>query len=99
MNPLEYDDPLLMDLDSMIPPMPEGKEHLVYRDFPKMPVNVWEWVKSVLADYELHLLTEAKYQRGPDTVMRGQIWVHPDGLKALNQRFKIEGAALFNPTQ
>ena len=65
------------------PPMPEGKEHLVYRDLPKMALPFWEWMKDFLADYELEILTDASYIIKGQKVGRGQIFVHPDGLTAI----------------
>lgn len=66
------------------PPLPEGKKHLVYRDLPKMPIEVWEWMKEFLAPYELHILADARYERKNGIVLgRGQILVHPDGLTAI----------------
>ncbi len=62
------------------PPLPEGKEHLKYVDFPKMPIALWEWTLEVLAPFELHVLSYATY----DKLARGQIWVHPDGFKELS---------------
>lgn len=66
------------------PPMPDGKEHLVYRDVPKMPIEVWEWMKEFLAEFELQILTDARYERkNGDILDRGQFFVHPDGLTAI----------------
>lgn len=93
------EDPFHAALSALHPPMPEGKEHLVYRDFPKLPERAWDWILEVLHDYELHVLTEAKYRRDGGDLARGQIWVHPDGLLELERRFALEGEALFNPPQ
>lgn len=78
------------------PPMPEGKEHLVYRDFPQMLDRLWDWTLENLADYELHVLSDAR-RTAKDGVRlaRGQIWVHPDGLKNLKVAFERDKGILF----
>jgi len=81
---------LLAALDKLHPPLPEGKEHLVYKDFPKVTLPIWNWIKEVLGPYELHLLSEARYEHDGITLARGQIWVHPDGLPALKEAFNGE---------
>lgn len=76
----------LAALKSIHPPMPEGKEHLVYRDTPKMLAHIWEWMKEELAPFELELLTDARYTANDGVELgRGQFFVHPDGLKHLNE--------------
>lgn len=75
---------VLSALGLMQPPMPEGKEHLVYRDFPKMRESMFQWILKQLEDFELEVLTYARYEIKNEVLARGQIWVHPDGLKTLN---------------
>lgn len=72
-----------LHLLNMHPPMPEGKEHLVYRDFPKMRLGLFEWFLEQLKDHELEVLTFARYEIDGEVLARGQIWVHPDGLALL----------------
>ena len=80
-----------------MPPMPKGKEHLVYRDVPKMPIEVWEWMKEFLAEYEFQLLADAKYEhKNGDILGRGQFFVHPDGLTALLKADRSHLAKFFN---
>ena len=76
-------DELLRALDKLQPPMPSGKEHLVYRDFPKMKLELFEWFLEKLAPYELEVLTFARYETENGVLARGQIFVHPDGLAEL----------------
>lgn len=76
-------DPTVLALLGGHPPMPEGKEHLVYRDFPKMKLELFEWILSQLEDFELEVLTFARYEHKDGILARGQIWVHPDGLATL----------------
>lgn len=76
-------------LDAFRPPMPSGKEHLVYRDVPKLQLKLWNWLKEVLGPYEFELLTEAHYKTQKyGTLSRGQFFVHPDGLKEICRRAK-----------
>lgn len=76
-------------LDDFHPPMPPGKEHLVYRDFPKVQEKLWEFFLEVLKPFELEVLTYARYVRSDGSVLaRGQVFVHPDGLKELLRRVK-----------
>lgn len=78
------------------PPMPPGKKHLVYRDWPKMPQHVWEWVKDQLQPFELQVLSEAVYQKADGkTLARGQMWVHLDGLATLKEAFERDRDQLF----
>lgn len=77
-------DALLRALDKLQPPMPEGKEHLVYRDFPKMKLELFEWFLEKLAPWELEVLTFARYETPNGVLARGQIFVHPDGLAELS---------------
>jgi hypothetical protein len=79
------------------PPMPEGKEHLVYRDVPKMPIGVWEWMKEFLAEYEFQLLADARYELKDGTVLgRGQFFVHPEGLTAILKADRSHLSEFFN---
>ena len=77
------------------PPLPKGKEHLVYRDWPKLPLHVWEYIKEFLADHELTMLTDATYTIKDVEYGRGQMFVHPDGLTALNEAAKRGADKLF----
>ena len=83
-------------IDIPHPPMPEGKEHLVYRDFPKMVERLWDWILENLADYELHVLTDARYTMADgEKAARGQIWVRPEGLEHLSAVFERDKDILF----
>lgn len=79
----ESTDPMVLALMGGHPPMPEGKEHLVYRDFPKMKLELFEWFLTQLEDFELEVLSFARYQHEDGILARGQIFVHPDGLATL----------------
>jgi len=79
------------------PPMPEGKEHLVYRDFPPMRLPLWEWMKSHMAQYELVHLTEAITTHEGEQYGRGQVWVHPDVFTAMKDEFEKVEHILFPP--
>ena len=76
-------------------PLPKGKDHLVYRDFPKMPLHVWQWTKKNLEAFELEIITDAEYMHPDGQLGRGQIFVHPDGLKHLQTIFSQHAAMLF----
>ena len=77
-------------LDKLRPPMPAGKEHLVYRDFPKMKLELFEWFLEKLGPYELEVLTFARYETPDGVLARGQIFVHPDGLAELPAHLERE---------
>jgi hypothetical protein len=78
------------------PPMPEGKEHLVYRDFPKMQLHIWQWILENLKDYELEVLAYAAYESSDGTILgRGQVFVHLDGIKNLKVAFGRDQDKLF----
>jgi hypothetical protein len=87
---------LVIDMTMPQPPMPKGKEHLVYRDFPKMSLHIWEWTLKNLQGYELEVLTSATY-KGRDGAMlgRGQIFVHLDGIKNLRVALERDRDTLF----
>lgn len=70
------------------PPMPEGKEHLRYFDFPRMAIADWEAVLLFLEPYELHILASSTYRKSGTLTARGQIWAHPNGFKALGEYLK-----------
>jgi hypothetical protein len=86
----------MYDFEIPLPPMPKGKEHLVYRDFPKMSLHIWEWMLENLKDYELHVLASARYKASDGTTLgRGQIFVHLDGIKNLKVAFERDKEKLF----
>jgi hypothetical protein len=92
----------MIDLHEMIqPPMPLGKEHLVYRDFPVMSLRLWKWTLENLEGYDLEVLTSAQYKSSDGTMLgRGQIFVHLDGLKNLKIAFERDRSELFpEPTK
>jgi hypothetical protein len=74
-------------------PLPKGSEHLVYKDFPKMPIRVWEFIIAILTPFELKVLAYSTYDN--DTLARGQVFVHPDGMVALEKAIAEAGDALF----
>lgn len=73
----------------------KDKDHLVYRDFSAMPVDVWAWVKQQLESFELILLTERLTERDGKQFARGQVFVHPDGLPALLRAAQREAKSLY----
>jgi len=83
-----------MDLLNLHPPMPEGKEHLVYRDFPKVRKGLFDWFLEQLEPYELEVLTYAQYETEHGLLARGQIWVNPDGLALLPEALERDMAKL-----
>lgn len=86
---------LEQDLINMLhPPMPEGKEHLVYRDFPKMIKPLFDWFLEQLEPYELEVLTYAEYEHDGVKLARGQVFVHPDGLANLAVAYERDEAKI-----
>lgn len=78
------------------PPMPEGKEHLVYRDIPWCSATIFEWMMKELEPYELEILAVSRREAIDGTpVMRGQIWVNQDGLNALPEALERDKEKLF----
>jgi hypothetical protein len=76
-----------MKLVNLPPPMPEGKEDWVYKDWPNMLEPLWRELFGIIGEGNFELLTEAR-RRWPDgtVTFRGQMLIAPTGVANMKAR-------------
>ncbi|MTH95485.1 hypothetical protein [Roseibium sp. RKSG952] len=79
----------LDELMDLLTPRPsemgfKDKDHLEYRSFPQMPIELWEWTISVLKSFELIMVVQSSTSRDGRQYAGGQVFAHPDGLEVLD---------------
>jgi len=65
------------------PPLPQHikRKGWIYKDFPKLPVNIWQAILEGLGEGNHQILTEASYTINGVEYGRGQIFCCPKKLE------------------